>query len=103
MKQTLSTLLMLLFLSNVAFSQSQNYKAFKAELLVGYAMLMGTGRGLGLSFEPKYNISDNIAVGIKAEAAALAAISNSSSGVVSVVTSYSLTGEYYLGDRMVRP
>jgi hypothetical protein len=42
-------------------------------------------------------------VGIKAEAAALASISNASSGVLSVVTSYSLTGEYYLGDRMVRP
>jgi hypothetical protein len=45
MSKTLTTLLMLLCMSIITVAQSQNYKAFKAELLAGFAIPMGTAGG----------------------------------------------------------
>ncbi|MEA5461055.1 hypothetical protein VB796_18480 [Arcicella sp. LKC2W] len=109
MKRIYTILTMITLFSGSCFAQSQNYKAFKVEFLPGYALPIssvgGIKGGFCLSLEPKYNINDNIAVGIKIEGAAVAIVTNTNSndGIVSLISSYSLTGEYYLGESGVRP
>lgn len=91
----------ILFL-NVLFGQAENYKAFKVDLGMGYAAGMGDlDGGLLWYLEPKYNLTDNIAVGVKLEQAALVAVANGKTAVLAVAT-YQLTGDYYFGDAKVR-
>jgi hypothetical protein len=82
------------------------YKLFKVDMASGYSRPTSTvgdiSGGLNLSIEPKFNIFDQIAVGVKFEAAALASGSQTS-GVVVLMRNTSLTGEYYFGQKTVRP
>ncbi len=109
MKNILNIILVILLFTGSSFAQAENYKAFKVDFLFGYAnpttSTSSEKGGLVFSLEPKYNITDKIAVGLKAEGAVLASITDKTSndGYISLVNSYSLTGEYYFGDSRVRP
>jgi outer membrane protein W len=102
---------LVVFLSSlltVKFTNAQTYKRFKVDVTTGYANPTGQvgdiSGGLNFSIEPKYNITDQIAVGIKREAALLiAGSSNGGDGKIALLQSTSLTGEYYYGEGKVRP
>ncbi len=94
----------------ISFSlvNAQTYKLFKVDTQGGYATPLSSDNykgGFCLAIEPKFNITDNIAVGLKSEAAVLANFDSyaDSYGKFSVVGSTLLTGEYYLGHKVVRP
>ena len=105
MKQILFITLLVLT-SVVSNAQSVAYRFFKVDFTTGYSKPAGgLSGGFNLSVEPKFNLSDHVAVGIKIEGAALATINDAYSGdaTVAAMTSTLLTGEYYLGTRTVRP
>lgn len=82
-------------------AQSTNYKAFKVNIGLGYAIPMntqGSGQsgGAAFSLEPQYRINDAINVGLRFEGAAIANVNSAgSSANVSVLGSYTASGEYY--------
>jgi outer membrane protein W len=105
MKKILLTLITV-FTVNVAINaQAENYGAFKVDVMLGYANPSSSTDavkgGLTFSIEPKYNLTDNIAVGLQLGSTILTS-SNSAIGI-SALGNYSLTGEYYLTDNKVRP
>ncbi len=96
-----------------AFAQSSDYKAFKVDVGGLYAIPSGDGAkaGAGFYIEPKYNITNNIALGLKFESAIMAAaddvniggIATISSLDISAVSTYQITGDYYFNENKVRP
>jgi len=101
---TLSIALLITF--TVATAQSENYKPFKVDLGVLYGI--GTAEdysgGIGFYIEPKYNITDNIAVGLKGEVAIIGGADVDGQSInISAISTYQLTGDYYFGDSNVRP
>ena len=89
-----------------ANAQSENYKAFKVDVGALYAIPGGDGAkgGVGIHIEPKYNITDNIALGLKMEWAAMTAgqIKTDAQGALTTSSfdattlgTYQLTGDYY--------
>ncbi|TAJ11591.1 hypothetical protein DMA11_16170 [Marinilabiliaceae bacterium JC017] len=89
-----------------SFAQSSNYRAFKVDLGGAYAIPSGDGikAGVGFYLEPKYNVTDNLALGLKMEWAAMGAEDVQGMSVsVSTLGTYQLTGDYYFGDSFVRP
>ncbi|WP_410219690.1 outer membrane beta-barrel protein [Pedobacter sp.] len=105
-------LFFLFFLIGGGFTAfAQEYKAFKVDLSLGYAAPTGGGEGTkaGLTFtiEPHYRLFDELAVGLRFEGAALARVNNTgnddSDAKVSVLSSYTATGDYYFGKSSFRP
>jgi len=89
-----------------ANAQSENYKAFKVDVGALYAIPGGDGvkSGAGFYIEPKYNLTDNIALGLKMEWAVMGAEEQEGMSVdISALGSYQITGDYYFGDSKVRP
>ncbi|MBR8534370.1 outer membrane beta-barrel protein [Carboxylicivirga sediminis] len=89
-----------------ANAQSENYKAFKVDAGALYAIPGGDGvkSGAGFYIEPKYNLTDNIALGLKMEWAVMGADDVDGMSVdISALGSYQVTGDYYFGDSKVRP
>ena len=89
-----------------ANAQSENYKAFKVDVGALYAIPGGDGvkSGAGFYLEPKYNLTDNIALGLKMEWAIMGAEEQEGMSVdISALGSYQITGDYYFGDSKVRP
>ncbi len=84
------------------------YRPFKVDITMGYSRLTDGDAdirfGFNFSVEPKYNITDHLAAGLKIEAAGFVfASSDGDEGGVLLMRSYSLTGEYLLGTKKVRP
>ncbi|AQG78609.1 outer membrane beta-barrel protein [Spirosoma montaniterrae] len=101
--------LTVLFLS-VAFSATaQEFKPFKVNLSVGIAKPLASGVSGGVLFavEPKYGISDNLDLGLRAEWALVArgvvSGGNTVTGDAGAFGSYLLTGTYLFGTNGVRP
>ncbi|WP_165921901.1 outer membrane beta-barrel protein [Natronoflexus pectinivorans] len=90
-----------------AFSQSELYKPFKVDVGFLYASPMGgddVSGGIGFYIEPKYNYTDNIALGLKLEWAILGSSDVEGMDVsVSGIGTYQLTGDYYFNTNRVRP
>ena len=91
-------------------SQSKNFKAFKVDVGLGYAIPSGGGGakgGLTFTLEPHYRITNKIAAGLRLEGAALGYETVDAAGVsnvkVSLLNSYCLSGEYYFMDKHFRP
>ena len=88
----------LLLLAVVQVSQAQEQNKFRVGFDLGYTMPSGGG-GVLFAIEPKYNIADNMNVGIRFESAAMA--KNVSSDGVSLEASlaasmsYAGTFDYY--------
>lgn len=81
------------------------YKKFKIDLMAGYSHYLEEGiynYGFNFSIEPKYNVLDNLAVGLKVEAVDFRLVYDS---VVEDfnVASAALSTEYYLGKKVFRP
>lgn len=105
MKKVLVTLSTLFLLNLTAQAQSADYRNFKFDLLLGYAAptVSGVKGGLAISLEPKFNVSNTNAIGLKIETALLSITPTSSqSSTVQAVGSYLLTGEHYFGDGLAR-
>lgn len=113
MKKILLGIVILLVGQVSATAQSQNFRPFKVDLMVGYATpngnlsnLHGKG-GVAISLEPKYNLSDNLAVGLKGELAALEVVSKTTAAAdeysARTVGSVIVTGEYSFGSAFLRP
>ena len=81
-------------------------KPFKVDVSLGYAIPGGTGAKGGVLFalEPKYAVMNNVAVGLRMEAAVIARFSgydaegNVKEASVKAAGSYLLTGDYYFSD-----
>nr|WP_299345930.1 hypothetical protein [Allomuricauda sp.] len=69
MKKVLFAAIILIFTIQYGFSQEQN--KFRVGLDLGYAIPDG-GSGILLAIEPKYNIADNMNIGLRYESAAMA-------------------------------
>ncbi len=106
MKKVLLLVAILLAGMASANAQSENYKAFKVDLGTLYAIPGGDGvkAGAGFYIEPKYNLTDNIALGLKMEWAVMGAEEQDGMSIdISALGSYQITGDYYFGDKRVRP
>lgn len=97
--------LFVLITGQIAFSQSANYGRFKGDITAGYSYPtdLDIKFGFNFSLEPKYNVTDNFAMGLKMEAAVF--LGDSYDGGTSAITtrSYTVVGEYYFNQKRVRP
>ncbi|WP_199120718.1 outer membrane beta-barrel protein [Pedobacter sp. ASV28] len=89
---------------------AQNFRKIKVDIGLGYASPTesttggGTKAGVAFAIEPHYRITDDLAVGLRIEGAAIGQVNTSTSdSKVSVLASYSATGEYYLAKSGFRP
>ena len=95
-----------------AKAQSVTYHNFKVDIGIGYAIpsestgTNGTKAGVTFTVQPHYRLSDDIALGLRIEGAALGDKNETDGSThvkISVLTSYCATGEYYLTEKGVRP
>ena len=88
---------------------AQDFKPFKVNLSLGYARPSGSGASGGVMFsiEPKYGLSDQIDIGIRAELALMARAytinGQDANGEIKGAGSYLLTGTYLLSQPNFRP
>jgi outer membrane protein W len=105
MKKVFLTLITIFAVNSFASAQAESYGAFKVDVMFGYAnpaSSTATAKGgITFSLEPKYNLTDNIAVGLQLGSTILTS-SNSAVGIAAL-GNYSLTGEYYFTENRVRP
>ena len=91
---------------------AEEFKAFRVDLGLGYA-ISEDGEGVILSFEPKYAVIPQLALGFRIEAAAMVqgVYNYTSEGVflkddnasAKLNGSYLLTGDYYFTNKKFRP
>ena len=102
----------ILFLSSVVFAKAQDaeFKPFKVDLALGYAIPGGTGAKGGVLFalEPKYAVIPNVSVGLRMEGAVMVrghvdANGNAEDLSAKAAGSYLVTGDYYFTSTTVRP
>lgn len=93
----------------MARAQSSDFHAFKFDLGLGYAIPANSGggtfkAGAAFSLEPHYRLSDEFAVGLRMEAAALGYEAPDNSVVnINATSSYCVTGDFYLAKQGFRP
>jgi len=110
MKKLLSLGILFLCSMSMLHAQTGIFKPFKVDVSFGYAMPAGSGSKGGVLFavEPKYAVLDQLAVGLRMEAAvtaraAVAPDGSSASGDVKASGSYLATGDYYFMNTPFRP
>jgi hypothetical protein len=94
--------------SNTTASPADTYHAFKFDIGLGYAIpssASGSGTKAGATFtlQPHYRLSDDFAIGLRLEGAALGYEDDLGKVKVSILESYCATGEYYLVKGGFRP
>lgn len=91
----------------VASTDGRVYRKFKVDVTLGYSRIMedaiDVSYGFNFSVEPKYNVMDNLAVGLKLEAAGFILSDDEDYLTLASLPSVSLTSEYYFGKKTVRP
>src|SRR5471030_1129738 len=95
-----------LFICLAAFANAQDFNSFKVDIGLGGAIpSSGTGTKAGATFtiQPHYRLSDELAIGLRLEAAGLGYQDELGKTKVSVLESYCATGEYYLAGGSARP
>ncbi len=97
------TLLFALAVCLTLGAQAQEYKKFKVGMGFGYTIPSDGGGGIALYFEPAYRVSDQIAIGLRIESAAMAKNVGGETSSVSGTASYTLNGQYYLSNNKFRP
>jgi hypothetical protein len=103
--------LSILLLATVAIANAQyEFKPFKVDVSLGYAIPGGEGAKGGVLFvvEPKYAVIPEVSVGLRMEAAIMArgrtdANGNNTEADVKAAGSYLVTGDYYFTSSTVRP
>lgn len=107
MKKILLSAIIVIAIGTGAFAQSETYKAFKVDLGFLYGIPLGSdvySAGAGFYIEPKYNLTDNIAAGLRLEWAILgSADALGENANISALGSYLITGDYYLNTNTIRP
>ncbi|HZY37455.1 MAG TPA: hypothetical protein VFE53_12445 [Mucilaginibacter sp.] len=86
-------------------AQSTEFHAFKWDIGFGYAS-PSQGSAVGgatFTLQPHYRFSNDFALGIRAEAAAILYKTSSGNKQGSAIASGCLTGEFYLSDKGFRP
>jgi len=106
-------LLLGIALAGVSAANAQTalaFKPFKVDIALGAAIPQGSGAKAGVLFavEPKYAVMDELAVGLRIEAAITArgfgdANGNFESADVAANGSYLATGDYYFSKNTFRP
>ncbi|MFN8244845.1 MAG: OmpW family outer membrane protein [Ferruginibacter sp.] len=94
------------FAQNDETAKKQVFKKFKVDVSLGYAKPESseTDGGVLFAIEPKYAIIDQIAVGLRMEAAVTAKIDNvGDDSKAKANVSYLLTGDYYFNNNKFRP
>lgn len=93
-----------------AITYAQNYRKIKVDLGLGYASPVesvsggGTKAGVAFVIEPHYRLTDDLALGLRLEGAAIGQVNTSTSATkASILASYSATGDYYFGQSNFRP
>lgn len=104
-------LMCLICVATMLKAQSTTFKPFKVDLGLGYGF--GKAKGIIAYLEPKYNVMDELAVGIRWESALLGNVDVSAntgsdpnayaSVDVSAIGSYLVTGDYYFSNATFRP
>jgi len=86
-------------------AQSAAFETFKFDIGVGYATPSqgSTVAGATFTLQPHYRVSDDFAVGLRIEAAAVFYHTAADDKRGSAIGSGCLTGEYYLSDQGFRP
>jgi outer membrane protein W len=92
MKKIFYALLLMLAVGQVAQAQEQG--KFRVGLDLGYTMPDGGG-GVLIAVEPKYNIADNMNIGIRFESAAMAKNVGETEADLTASGTYSGTFDYY--------
>ncbi len=100
MKKTLFIAIFSLF---VLGANAQDFKPFHVYIGLGYTMPADGGGGILFDVEPAYRLSDQIAVGLRWESAAMAKVVGTSEASISAVGSWTLNGKYYFGTGGFRP
>ena len=102
----------ILLLASAFFAKAQDaeFKPFKVDVSLGYAIPGGEGAKGGVLFviEPKYAVIPNVSVGLRLESAIMARGRVTANGEaadvdVKAAGSYLLTGDYYFTSTTVRP
>ena len=96
MKQKL-LLVILITVVGVYSSQAQEKGKFRVGLDLGYAAASGGG-GILFDIEPKYNIADNMNVGLRIAGAATVREVNNQQAKVATMSSYLGTYDYYFNN-----
>jgi hypothetical protein len=89
-------------------ASTDTYHAFKFDIGLGYAIPSsgsgsGTKAGATFTLEPQYRLSNDLALGLRLEGAALGYQDDQGKTKISVLESYCATGEYYLAHDGFRP
>jgi hypothetical protein len=88
-------------------AQSPDYRSFKFDIGLGYALPSdgsGTQAGAAFTLQPTYRLTDDFAIGLRVEAAAIGYKNSETDNVkVSALASACPTAEYYLSDNYFRP
>jgi hypothetical protein len=113
MKKSILFSIALLFIANFASAQAKNYSVFRMEITPHVTYIPGdySGWGGGVTFEPKFNITDNICAGFRFGETFFGARNGiaAGSGGASVhigfttMSSYGIVGEYFFTTKKVRP
>jgi hypothetical protein len=104
-----SVLIVFAFLANAqsttTTTSTTTYKAFKVDVDLGYAgPSSGTAEaGAVFAIEPHYRLSDDFALGLRIEGAALVYKNGAGKTKGSLLTSYCVSGDYYLAENGFRP
>lgn len=94
------------------FEVVHHYKPFEVELNAGYARPQGKGAKVGflLGMEPRYNLIDQLSIGLRMEATAMArgyvgvnGTTPNGNGEAGLGLHFTPTVEYYFTNRLVRP
>lgn len=89
------------------FAQAEYHTPFRWDIGMHYARPSNYGVGIGIFTEPKYLITDNISIGLRAEATVLGRMkvndSSNSGGSLGWVTSLLAISDYHIGENKFRP
>ena len=104
-KKLIFSLSIALLTSATVIGQAENYGMIKVDLGALYALPGSDGLdgGVGIYIEPKFNITDNIAIGLKWESAFLAYVSTFGGSKATTLRAIGITGDYYVGTNKFRP
>lgn len=110
--RSLLAALALLAAASAARAQAPSYQPIRVDLTVygAYASADATSWGIGAAFEPKYNLTDRLAVGLRLEGAGFVSQEVSVGGTgtnvsqgARAVSAYSAKADYYLTTSASRP
>lgn len=89
-----------------SYAQAEYHTPFRWDIGMHYARPSNYGIGLGIFTEPKYLVTDNLSVGIRAEATVLGRLktnTTNSGGSLGWVTSLLAISDYHFGETQFRP